>query len=233
MIGDHRIHWEGDSAVVVAFEERIDVLVNGRAVAVAGWIEAARLPGVRDVVPTFCAVTVYVDPLRVNHEALMTTVAQAAREATPAEDAARPPTRVPVCYGSEFGPDLESVAAWSGLGAGEVVARHANVAYRVFMLGFVPGFAYLGLVDPRIAMPRREVPRVRVPRGSVALAGVQTGVYPSDVPGGWQIIGRTPVTLFDPALPDPCRLTPGDTVEFHPISAQEYARMVDRTPATA
>ncbi len=107
--------------------------------------------------------------------------------------------RIPVCYGGELGPDLAAVAAFAKAGEDEVVRLHASATYRVFMLGFVPGFAYLGIVDDRIAMPRRSTPRVRVPSGSVGIAGVQTGIYPAETPGGWQLIGRTPLKPFDPS----------------------------------
>jgi inhibitor of KinA len=136
--------------------------------------------------------------------------------------AARPAIRIPVCYGGEFGPDLPAVAVFAGLAEHEVVQLHAAATYRVFMLGFVPGFAYLGMVDPRLSMPRRATPRVRVPAGSVGVAGIQTGVYPAETPGGWQLIGRTPVKPFDPTSMEPFLMKAGDAVEFYPIDRAEY-----------
>ena len=127
-----------------------------------------------------------------------------------------------MCYGGELGPDLAGVASFAGLTETAVVDVHAGGSYRVFMLGFVPGFAYLGIVDTRIAMPRRATPRVRVPVGSVGIAGAQTGVYPSETPGGWQLIGRTPVKPFDPARDEPFLLKAGDTVQFYPIERAEF-----------
>ena len=138
--------------------------------------------------------------------------------------AARPAVRIPVCYGGELGPDLAAVASFARLPEADVVRRHAAGAYRVFMLGFVPGFAYLGIVDERIAMPRHASPRVRVPLGSVGIAGVQTGVYSAETPGGWQLIGRTPVKPFDPSRDDPFLMQAGDTVQFYPIDRDEYDR---------
>jgi KipI family sensor histidine kinase inhibitor len=123
---------------------------------------------------------------------------------------------IPVCYGLEYGPDLDAVAAHCGLSPDEVIARHTAAEYRVYMLGFSPGFPYLGGLDPNIAAPRRETPRIKVPAGSVGIAGMQTGIYPLESTGGWQIIGRTPMRLFDPGLEEPCLLRPGDRLRFVP-----------------
>ena len=120
-------------------------------------------------------------------------------------------------YGGEHGPDLGDVAAFAGLSEAEVVAKHVAVFYRVFMMGFVPGFPYMGTVDATIAVPRRTTPRVRVPAGSVGIAGSQTGIYPTETPGGWQLIGRTDVHLFDLSRPAPFLLKAGDTVQFYPV----------------
>jgi inhibitor of KinA len=132
--------------------------------------------------------------------------------------------RIPVCYGGDLGPDLASVASFAGMQEDDVVSAHAATTYRVFMLGFVPGFAYLGIVDERIAMPRHSTPRVRVPLGSVGIAGVQTGVYPAETPGGWQLIGRTPVKPFEPSRENPFLMKAGDSVQFYPIDRNEYDR---------
>jgi len=139
-------------------------------------------------------------------------------------DGVASPVRVPVCYGGQFGPDLADVASFSGLTEAEAVRLHASRIYRVFMLGFVAGFAYMGTVDERIAAPRLPTPRVRVPAGSVGIAGVQTGIYPVSIPGGWRIVGRTPFKPFDLGREQPFLFKPGDAVQFYPIEAGEYAR---------
>jgi inhibitor of KinA len=136
----------------------------------------------------------------------------------------RPPVRIPVRYGEELGPDLEQVAAFGRMSQSDAIAFHAKPIYRVFMLGFVPGFAYLGIVDSRIAMPRRTTPRVRVPAGSVGIAGVQTGIYPAETPGGWHLIGRTPLKPFDALRPEPFLMKAGDSVQFYPIDRAEFER---------
>ena len=151
---------------------------------------------------------------------------------TPAGDAAHvaspPLVEIPVCYGGEYGPDLLDVAHLSGLDAAQVGARHAAVEYRVAMLGFAPGFPYLLGLDPSLHAPRRATPRTRVPAGSVAIGGAQTGMYPCELPGGWQLIGRTPLALFDAQRDPPCLLAPGDRVRFCAIDASRFAELAGK-----
>lgn len=220
-----RILLAGDSALVVEFEERIDPEVNARAIALADALQSAGLAGVRDVVPTFRSVAVYFDPLHTGGEALIARVETEAARASSEAHATRPPVRIPVCYGGELGPDLGDVAAFANMDEAAVVAAHTARTYRVFMLGFVPGFAYLGTVDDRIAMPRRTSPRVRVPVGSVAIAGVQTGIYPMETPGGWRLVGRTPTRPFDPDRTEPFLLKAGDAVQFYTIDRDQFREM--------
>jgi inhibitor of KinA len=221
---NYRIVPAGDSALIVEFEERIDPAVNARTIACADAIQTAGIAGVRDVVPTYRSVAVYFDPLRTDSDALIERITHEAEHvAVPAAITAAP-VRIPVCYGGELGPDLAAVATFAGSTPDEVVQLHSSVIYRVFMLGFVPGFAYLGLVDERIAMPRHSTPRVRVPTGSVGIAGVQTGIYPAETPGGWQLIGRTPLKPFDASRREPFLMKAGDAVQFFPIDRGEYDR---------
>jgi inhibitor of KinA len=220
----------GDSALIVEFDARIDPAVNARTIALAEALQAAHVAGVRDIVPTYRSVAVYFDPLRTDHDALVALVQDLAGRAESGTRSDRPPVRIPVCYGGEFGPDLASVAALSNLTEDAVVDVHVSATYRVFMLGFVPGFAYMGLVDPRIAVPRHSTPRVRVPIGTVAIAGVQTGIYPAETPGGWQLIGRTPVRPFDPGRAEPFLLKAGDAVQFFPIDRAQFERQRAERP---
>ena len=221
----HRIVPAGDSAIVVEFEARIDPAINARAIALAEAVQAAGVAGVRDVVPTYRSVAIHFDPLRTNIDALTAHIDRTVSRADSTPAAMRAPIRIPVCYGGELGPDLTAVAAFARRSEEAVVETHTATTYRVFMLGFVPGFAYLGIVDERIAMPRHPVPRVRVPARSVAIAGVQTGIYPTETPGGWQIIGRTPLEPFDPNRPQPFLMKAGDSVQFYPIERPEYDRV--------
>jgi inhibitor of KinA len=222
MTAGYRIVPAGDSALLVEFDERIDPEVNASVIALARAIRTDPVIGVRDVVPTYRAVAIYFDPLRTSADALVTRIhREAARAASPT---AGPPTpiRIPVCYGDEFGPDLPAVAAVAHATEADVIEWHTAPTYRVFMLGFVPGFAYLGIVDARIAVPRHTTPRVRVPRGSVGIAGVQTGIYPAETPGGWQLIGRTPLKPFDADRAEPFLMQAGDTVQFYAIDRAQF-----------
>lgn len=222
---DFRIVPAGDSALMVEFEARIDPEINARAIAAAETIREAALPGVRDLVPTYRSVMVYFDPLRTSADVLVDLMTRAATSGRAAASDRIEPVEVPVCYGGTFGPDLAGVAEAKGLTEPQVVELHSEPIYRVFMLGFVPGFGYMGLVNPRLDMLRHSTPRTRVPTGSVAIAGRQTGVYPADTPGGWHILGRTPLKPFDPTRSDPFLYKPGDRVRFHPIDPATYARL--------
>jgi inhibitor of KinA len=221
-VSHFRIVPAGDSVLVVEFEERIDPVVNAKAIACAEAIQSAAIGGVRDVVPTYRSVAIYFDPLRTDTDALIERITHDAESSTPAEKTHAEPIRIPVCYGGDLGPDLGRVAAFAKLAEDDVVKLHTSGVYRVFMLGFVPGFAYLGLVDQQIAMPRHSTPRVRVPAGSVGIAGVQTGIYPAETPGGWQLIGRTPLMPFDPLRAQPFLMKAGDAVQFYAIDRSAF-----------
>jgi KipI family sensor histidine kinase inhibitor len=212
-----RLREAGDSALLVELDGGIDAATNARVIAIAAAIRAAATPGVRDVVPTYRSIAVYFDPLRLDIGHVRELAARAA--GTPVQAAGGRTVEVPVRYGGDAGPDLADVAAFAGLRPEDVIARHASRDYRVYMLGFLPGFAYLGSVPPEIAMPRRATPRLRVPAGSVGIAGAQTAVYPRASPGGWQIIGRTPLRVFDPQRVPPAIFAPGDSVRFVPLPA--------------
>jgi KipI family sensor histidine kinase inhibitor len=216
-----RIRDAGDSALLLEWDEVIDPKVNGQAIAAAAAVRDARLPGVRDVVSTYRSVAVFFDPLNADPQVLRAALTRFV--ATPLGVVRGHEIEVPVTYGGETGPDLSVVAEWAGLSTGEVAQRHAEVKYRVFMLGFLPGFGYLGSVDDRIAAPRRDTPRLRVPMGSVGIAGKQSGIYPRASPGGWQIIGWSPIRLFDPDRVPFALLEPGDVVRFVPMPVENAA----------
>jgi KipI family sensor histidine kinase inhibitor len=217
----------GDSTLVLELEARIDPDVNARAIAIAAGVRRRAVPGVRDVMPTYRSVAVFFDPLQTRLEAVVDALVTTSEEPIAPE----PPriVNVPVAYGGEHGPDLAEVAAATGLDANEVIRRHAAVLYRVFMLGFLPGYAYMGIVDESIDVPRRSTPRLRVPVGSVAITGRQTGIYPQESPGGWQLIGRTRLRPFDAARTPEFLLAPGDHVRFVPTASIEET---GPTPAT-
>jgi KipI family sensor histidine kinase inhibitor len=218
-----RIVAAGDAALIAEFDDRIDVEVNTYAVALAEHVRAKALRGVKDVVPTFRSVAVYFDPLHTDVDALAATL----RSAAPTKEQARSAgvIEVPVCYDPDFGPDLEDIARRAGIDTDSVVSMHTDRDYRVFMLGFMPGFAYLGTVDARIAAPRLSTPRVQVAPGSVGIAGEQTGIYPAQTPGGWNIIGRTPLRTWRPAAERPALFRAGDLVRFLRIDRAAFERI--------
>lgn len=211
------IRLAGDTLLMVDDEGIVDPQVNARVIALSEALRSRRIEGVRDVVPGYCSVGIHFDPLRTDLATLERTV----RSEVDAIEAIGAPAEsrvieIHVRYGGEDGPDLDAVARFAGCTTREVIDLHVSTPYRVYMLGFVPGFAYLGRVPATIAAPRRRVPRERVPAGSVGIAGFQTGVYPIASPGGWQLIGRTSAVMFDPARSPASLLAPGDTVRFVP-----------------
>lgn len=216
-----RLHPSGDALVLVEFEAQMAPAVNARVVALAAAIAEAGVAGVRDVVPGYASVGVHVDPLRFDAAALEHVVAHA-WDLTEAEGRRPRLIEIPVCYGGVHGADLDAVAAFAGCTVDDVVVRHSQPTYRVYMLGFLPGFAYLGTLDPSIAMPRRAAPRPRVVAGSVGIAALQTGVYPCDSPGGWQLVGRTPWRMFDVDRDAPAVLKAGDLVRFVPLPHDQW-----------
>ena len=223
-----RIEPLGDCALLVELGERIDAAINAQAIALADVLRAAHLADVFDIAPAYASVCVRYTPTRADACARLIAEisALAERTTTPAADLPeRACVEVPVCYGGEFGPDLDDVAQRAELHAREVVARHAGAEYRVAMLGFAPGFPYLLGLDPTLHTPRRASPRLRVPTGSVAIGGAQTGIYPRELPGGWHIIGRTPLRLFDATREPPALLAPGQLVRFRAIGAEEFAAL--------
>ena len=204
----------GDSCVALQFDAVIDPAVNARCIALAAALEQRALRGVRDVVPTYNAVTVHFDPLATDYPALESALDRLAAMTPETTDSETRTIEVPVSYGGTSGPDLPAVANFARCSEAEVVQLHTQVVYRVYMLGFLPGFAYMGSVDARIAMPRLDTPRMRVAAGSVGIAGSQTGIYPCETPGGWRIIGQTSANVFDATKSDPFLFKAGDRVQF-------------------
>jgi len=207
----------GDSALLIQLGEEIDITINQRVHALNAILQAASFHGILETVPAYCTLLVHYDPLTLTFD-------QAARwvrgQMEWVDDSAhRTPRRleVPVRYGDASGSDLEAVAASKGISAADIIRLHSGRAYTVYMMGFTPGFPYMGTLDERLVMPRLETPRTLVKAGTVAIAGSQTGIYPLDSPGGWHMIGWTPLKLFDPASESPFLFAPGDEVKFIPL----------------
>lgn len=212
----------GDSALIISFGQEINIQTHHAVMALAKYLDDHVIPGVLEYVPAFTTVTVFYDPLERNYAEMVEWAQSAVDHLSSAPSGVPRVVEIPVCYGGDFGPDLESVAQHNHLSTNEVIAIHTSVDYLVYMIGFSPGFPYLGGMPEQIATPRLTSPRLSVPAGSVGIAGKQTGVYPTSSPGGWQLIGRTPLPLFRPSQYPPSLLSAGDTVRFRAISHEEY-----------
>lgn len=216
ILSEPRLLPAGDSAILIEFADEIDDATNDRVHALAQYLRAQRRADILDLVPAYASLLVCYDSLQTDfatmrgHLAASLSLSQSHIEPEPRV------IEIPVQYGGPFGPDLGFIAQWSGLPESQVVDLHASVLYRVYFVGFTPGFAYLGSVPEKIAAPRLGTPRTRVPSGSVGIAARQTGIYPADTPGGWRLIGRTDLDMFDVNHHPPARLRSGDRVRFVP-----------------
>lgn len=203
----------------------IDDETSARVHAAAARIRNAAPAWLRDLVPTYASLAVFFDPDAIDASQVMHWIdARLAEGGGASIDIAPRCIEIPVAYGGAFGEDLDACASELGLSPATLVERHAAATYTVAMIGFAPGFPYLSGLDPALALPRLATPRTRVPAGSVAIGGAQTGLYPRESPGGWRLIGRTPVHVFDPSRASPSLLSPGDRVRFVAIDANEFAR---------
>lgn len=229
-----RISPLGDTALRIELGETIGEAAHARVQTACATLGAAALPGLRELVPAYTTLVLHYDPVAVHAagapaDNLAGWLGARVEQELARPGKARPPRRrtveVPVCYGGEFGPDLERVARQSGLSAEEVVRRHAQGDYGVAMVGFAPGFPFLAGLPAELATPRLNRPRTSVPAGSVGIAGLQTGIYPLSTPGGWNLIGRTPLRLFDPLADPPALLQTGDRVKFRAITRDEWEKI--------
>lgn len=222
----------GDTALVVELGDAIDEQVNGRVMALDAAVADAGIPGIEETVPTYRSLLVIYAPEAIGQPELVRRLSALLDALSPTVQA--PPGRrwtLPVIYGGTFGEDLGFVAAAHGLAEDEVIARHAGAEYRVHMIGFQPGFAYLGGLDPSLHTPRRADPRAGVPAGSIAIGGRQTAVYSVEAPSGWHLLGRTPVQVFDLRRAEPFLLAPGDRVRFRPLPVDAWDSLTQRVAA--
>jgi KipI family sensor histidine kinase inhibitor len=207
----------GDAHLIISLGDRIDPGIHQEVLGLTEGLKALRHPGILSVMPAYTEVLLAYDPLRLLESEIPALVAEAGRRAL---EVKRPPGRrfeIPVLYGGDYGPDLKDLARLKGLSEEEVVAIHTSRTYRLYGFGFIPGFLYLGILDERIRLGRLETPRLAVAAGSVGIAGEQTGIYPRVSPGGWRIIGRSPVEFFDPKREEPTPFRPGDELRFVPL----------------
>ena len=226
----HTVYAVGDRAFCLDFGPVLTDEVHACILQLFRLLQQQPLPGVLDLVPAYTSFTIYVandiskTALRDWYQRLLSHL----KTLENPSEAMHHLLRVPVCYDPRLAPDLEKVAMEKNLSVEELATIHASESYEVYLMGFLPGFAYMASVPDRLRMPRKDKP-VPVAAGAVAIAGQQTGIYPLDSPGGWQVIGRTPVALFNPDLDQPCYFQPGDRVQFYPISIDEFTRYTGRT----
>ena len=221
----------GDRMAMVEFEPTIAPEINDAVHSLAAVVENTRIPGIIEWTPSYHSLGIHYNPLQIEYSEIVRRVGELIGSSQPATKRTARRVEVPVVYGGAFGPDLESLADSHSLGAVAVVALHREPVYRVCLIGFTPGFPYLGGLPKTLATPRLATPRAAVPAGSVAIGGQQCGIYPVNSPGGWRIIGRTPLRLFDVHRVDPCLLAPGDEVVFRSIRGQEFAEIAAQADA--
>lgn len=223
-----RIRLSGDRALLVEYGDGIDPAVNEKVRAMTALLKKYPPQGVEAVVPAYRSLSLLYDPLATAPSGLEATLHALEADLRRAEIAAPKVVPIPVCYGGGFGPDIGIVAEHTGLREEEIIAIHASVDYPIYMIGFTPGFCYLGGLDRRLQTPRRKTPRTNLSAGSVGIAESQTGMYPVDSPGGWQIIGQTPLRLFAPARGNPFLYEAGDRIRFVPIAEDEFGRLREK-----
>ncbi|MDR1317560.1 MAG: 5-oxoprolinase subunit PxpB [Spirochaetales bacterium] len=213
----------GDSALVVEFGNEISEAINRTIKFVTDALDRANLQGVLDLTPTYRSILINFDPLRVPASSITDFVTKTLAAWSGSSGASGGEViEIPVLYGGGMGPDLDFICKHTGLGSAEVIRRHSSIEYLIYMLGFTPGFAYLGGMPAELATPRLAKPRALIPAGSVGIAAAQTGIYPVESPGGWQLLGRTPLKIFNYERSDPFLLAAGSYLKFVPISGEEY-----------
>lgn len=217
-----RIMPAGDCAVVVEFSNGINEKINNIIKNYVNNLKEKKINGINEIVPTFRSVLVQYDPRFVQYEPLLDVLREVLDMPRKEEEQTRRIVEIPVCYEGEYAPDIEYVAEHAGLSVNEVIQIHSSKEYLIYMLGFQPGFPYLGGLDERLFTPRLAVPRIKLRAGSVGIGGEQTGLYPLESPGGWQLIGTTPVKAYNPKKENPIPYEAGDYIKFTPISVEEF-----------
>ncbi|RVU55591.1 5-oxoprolinase subunit PxpB [Anaerosphaera multitolerans] len=215
----------GDSAIIMEFGNEISEEINARIRSTIDKIDAAKIDGIVELVPTYRSITINYNPIKIKYDELIKKLKTFEEFDSDATEGKVKIIEIPTIYGGEYGPDIEFVAENAGLSQEEVIKIHTGTDYLVYMLGFAPGFTYLGGMDERIATPRLKTPRLKIPGGSVGIAGAQTGMYPSESPGGWQLIGRTPLKLYDEKNDPPVFINAGDYIRYVQIDEKEFNRI--------
>ncbi|MDF2505990.1 5-oxoprolinase subunit PxpB [Clostridium sp.] len=212
-----------ETSVLVEFGKTINENIHRKVKAFCEYLDKYPFMGMIEYIPAFSSVSVVYNPMKIKYEKIYSLLSEILCNLNSSTEEKRV-VKIPVCYGGKFGPDIQYVADYNKISVEEVIKIHSSGEYLVYMIGFAPGFPYLGGMSDKIATPRRKSPRTSIPRGAVGIAGMQTGVYPISTPGGWQLIGSTPQQLFRPEEYPPSLLKSGDIVKFYPISFDEYEK---------
>ena len=223
--GETRFVYSSDQSLLVYFGDRITFAAHDLVRKLLRRLELEPVEGIRNLHPAYCSLLIKFDALKLTHDNLETTLRRYLQRLEEVSLPGERQVEIPVCYGGEYGPDLADVSAMHGMTPEQVIELHASTSYLVYFLGFVPGFAYLGEVPEALVTPRLTTPRQKVPPGSVGIAGKQTGVYPFATPGGWRLLGRTPLALFRSDRKDLSLLSIGDRVRFVPISRERFTAL--------
>ena len=226
-----KIHTAGDSSVLIEFGQEISPEINAKITAFVHLMKAQHVEGVKDMIPAFTSLLINYDPRVVNYGALKERLEKLLKLEVSQETAPSRIFDIPVCYGGAYGPDLADVAAFHGVSEEQVIQMHSGRDYLIYMLGFLPGFAYLGGLDKMLATPRLDSPRVRIEPGSVGIGGEQTGIYPMASPGGWRLIGQTPLSLYDEEKENSVPYEAGDYIRFVPITPEQYEQIASEVSA--
>ena len=212
----------GDSSVLIEFGKEISPEINSRIATMVKLLKVQQIEGIVDMIPSFCALLINYDSRVISYSKLKKRLEDVLKLDAESESIAAEVFEIPVCYGGKYGPDMTNLIEHSGLSEKEIIEIHSGSDYLIYMLGFLPGFPYLGGLDERIHIPRLASPRIKIPAGSVGIGGAQTGIYPLDSPGGWQLLGQTPVKTYDPERETPILFEAGDYIRFVPVSEKEF-----------
>lgn len=212
----------GDSSLLIEFGQEISPKINQKITSTVQLMKEQHIEGVVDIIPAFCSLLINYDPRVIGYEELKERMKNLVKVDVKSQAGKKRIFEIPVCYGGEYGPDIENIANHAGLSVDEVIKIHSSRDYLIYMLGFLPGFTYLGGLDERIHTPRLANPRLKIRAGSVGIGGSQTGIYPLESPGGWQLMGMTPVKTYDPEREVPILVEAGDYIRFVPVTEEEY-----------
>ena len=218
---------EGDSSILMVFGNEVNPEINRKISAVVQLIKSQHIEGLVDMIPSYCALLINYNPLVLPYEKARERLERLAQIDLGGAAGAKRVFEIPVCYGGDFGPDMQNICDHSGLSEAEVIELHSSRDYLIYMLGFLPGFCYLGGLDEKLHTPRLASPRLQIPAGSVGIGGSATGIYPMDSPGGWQLMGKTPVRTYDPDRAVPILVSAGDYIRFVPVDEAEFHRIKD------